>query len=44
MMDQWKEQLKQMAGPAESTEKADGACKKEEAGRLKEVVVIGPRN
>ena len=44
MMDKWKEKLKQMAGPAESTEKAEGAGKKEDAGRLKEVVVIGPRN
>lgn len=44
MMDQWKEQLKQMTGPAESTEKVDGAGKKKEAGALEEVVVIGPRN
>ena len=44
MMDKWKELLKQIAGPAESTEKAEGAAKKEEAGGLREVVVIGPRN
>jgi hypothetical protein len=44
MMDQWKDQLKQMAGVGYYMDKVDGAGKKEDAGQLKEVVVIGPRN
>ena len=45
MIEKWKEQLMQMAGPAEATEKVDGGeVKKKDGGRAKEAPVIGPRN
>jgi hypothetical protein len=46
MIEKWKEQLMQMGGPAETTEKVDGGAevKKKDGGRAKEALVIGPRN